>query len=389
MWGVNDVSVLETEMSIEGRVRADERQSSHLWLKRASLALPLIAAGCGSGAEADGAAAAQDADTGYERIINVEVTTVAPETFVEYIRLTGTVLANRDVTVSAEEGGVIREILVEKGNRVQAGDPLFRIDDEILRAQVDQARAMANMASETWDRRKRLYEEDQVGSELMYLEARYAAEAAAANLRLLEERLERTTIRAPIAGILDSRQVEIGTMVGVGTPVGRIIDHAVVKINGGVPERYAPDVRRGARATVTFDVLEDQTFEGAIGYVGSAVNPRNRTFPIELRLTNPGGVIKPEMVANIAVVRRTIESAIVVPQEAVIRVEDGYVAFVVREQGGRTEAAVRAVTLGPAQRNLAVITSGLEEGDLMIVVGQQEVADGDRVNIVDGAGEGA
>ena len=389
MWGANDVSVLETEMSIEDGVRTDEWQSSHLWLRRASIALALIAAGCGSGAEADGAAAAQDADTGYERIINVEVTPVAPETFVEYIRLTGTVLANRDVTVSAEEGGVIREILVEKGNRVQAGDPLFRIDDEILRAQVDQIRAVANMASETWDRRKRLYEEDQVGSELMYLEAKYAAEQAMASLRVLEERLERTTIRAPFAGILDSRQVEIGTMVGVGTPVGRIIDHAVVKINGGVPERYAPDVRRGARASVIFDVLEDRTFEGAVTYVGSAVNPRNRTFPIELRLPNPGGVIKPEMVANIAVVRRTIESAIVVPQEAVIRVEDGYVAFVVREVGGRAEAAVRAVTLGPAQRNLVVITSGLEDGDLLIVLGQQEVADGDRVNVVDGAGEGA
>lgn len=385
----NDANVLESEMSIEDRARTDERQSSHLWLAEASMVLALAVAGCGGGAEADGAVTAQDADTGYERIINVEVTPVAPEIFTEYIRLTGTVLANRDVTVSAEEGGVIREIMVEKGNRVQAGDPLFRIDDEILRAQVDQARASASMASETWDRRKRLYEEDQVGSELMYLEARYAAEQAMANLRVLEERLERTTIRAPIAGILDSRQVEVGTMVGVGTPVGRIIDHAVVKINGGVPERYAPDVRRGARATVTFDVLEDQAFEGAITYVGSAVNPRNRTFPIELRLTNPGGMIKPEMVANISVVRRTIGSAIVVPQEAVIRVEDGFVVFVARQGGERAEAAVRPVTLGPAQRNQAVITSGLEEGDLLIVIGQQEVADGDRINVVDGAGEGA
>lgn len=385
----NNANILESEMSRGDRAGTKERQSSHRWLKGASIGLVLAAAGCGSGAEADGAAAAQDTETGYERIINVEVTPVAPEIFTEYIRLTGTVLANRDVTVSAEEGGVIREILVEKGNRVQTGDPLFRIDDEILRAQVDQARAIASMASETWDRRKRLYEEDQVGSELMYLEARYAAVQAMANLRVMEERLKRTTIRAPIAGILDSRQVEVGTMVGVGTPVGRIIDHAVVKINGGVPERYAPDVRRGARATVTFDVLEDQVFEGAITYVGSAVNPRNRTFPIELRLTNPGGMMKPEMVANISVVRRTIESAIVVPQEAVIRVEDGYVAFVARESGGRAQAAVRSVTLGPAQRNLAVITSGLEEGDLLIVVGQQEVADGDLIRVVEGAGEGA
>ncbi len=64
------------------------------------------------------------------------------------------------------------------------------------------------------------------------------------------------------------------------------------------------------------------------------MNPRNRTFPVELRLPNPGGIIKPEMVANIEMVRRTLDEAIVVPQEALVRVEDGYVVFVVENEGG-------------------------------------------------------
>jgi RND family efflux transporter MFP subunit len=240
------------------------------------------------------------------------------------------------------------------------------------------------MARETWERRKRLYEEDRVGSELMYLEAKYAAEGAAASLKLLEVRLERTVIRAPISGVLDSREIEIGSMVGAGTPVARIVDNNPVKITAGVPERYAADVRAGAKAVVTFDVLQDQEFPGTISYVGAAVNPGNRTFPLELVLRNPGGFIKPEMVANVAVTRKTHENVIVIPQEAVVRTEEGFIVFVVVETGGAFLIESRGVELGAAQENRIMVDSGLQPGDELVVVGQQSVAAQDRVNVVAG-----
>ncbi len=335
--------------------------------------------GCG-GAEVEGS----QEENGFTRVINVEVTTVETSAFSEVIRLTGTVRANQDVMVSAEESGVIREIMAEKGNPVREGQGMFRLDSDLLQAQVDQARAMANMARETWERRKRLYEEDQVGSELVYLESKYASEQTSANLRFLEERLERTVIRAPISGILDSREIEVGSMVAAGTPVARIVDNDPVRITAGVPERYAVDVRTGADAVVTFDVISDEDFLGTISYVGAAVNPRNRTFPVELILPNPGGFIKPEMVANMAVVRRSHENAIVIPQEATVRTEDGFVVFVVEDVNGIPLAQVRIVELGAAQVNRVQILSGLEPGDRLIVVGQQMVASGDRVNVVAG-----
>jgi RND family efflux transporter MFP subunit len=335
--------------------------------------------GCG-GSEAEGA----QEDAGFVRVINVETATVEPVTFTEIIRLTGTVQANRDVVISAEESGVIREIVVDKGSWVREGQAIFRLDSALLQAQVDQARAVSEMARETWERRKRLYEEDQVGSELMYLEAKYGAEGAAANLKLLEVRLERTVIRAPISGILNSRDIEIGSMVGAGTPVARIVDNNPVKITAGVPERYAADVRTGANAVVTFDVIKGEEFPGTISYVGAAVNPGNRTFPLELVLPNPGGFIKPEMVANVAVTRKVHENAIVIPQEAVVRTEEGFIVFVVVEQGGASVIESRSVELGAAQENRILVDSGLQTGDEFVVVGQQSVAAQDRVNVVAG-----
>ena len=161
-----------------------------------SLLAVLAISGCGT-AQADGVDR-MDSDE-FVRIINVEVARIETENFVEEIRLTATAVANQDVMVSAEESGVIREIFVDKGVQVESGAALAKIDDRVLAAQVEQARAVAELAGQTWERRKRLWEEDRIGSEIAYLEARFGAEQSMAALKGLEERLARTTIRAPAA----------------------------------------------------------------------------------------------------------------------------------------------------------------------------------------------
>ena len=336
---------------------------------------------CGGDAEAGAAADAGVLVEGASRVINVEIETVETRDFVERINLTGTVVADQDVILSAQESGVVRRIVVDQGRAVTAGQALVEIDDALLRSQVAEATAQASLASETWTRRKRLYEQDQVGSELAYLEARYGAEQAAARLSTLETRLGHTVVRAPIDGVLETRMVEVGAMVNSGTSVARIVSLDPVKVVAGVPERYARDVSVGSLATTVFSVLDIST-QGEVSYVGSTVNPRNRTFLIEIEMRNPGRVIKPEMVANVGVVLRTIPDAIVIRQEALVRVEDGYVAFVVEGNGEAAVVVSRDVELGSSQQNEVVIESGLSFGERLIVVGQQQVTAGDRVNVV-------
>jgi RND family efflux transporter MFP subunit len=349
------------------------------------IALPLLlaVAACSAPAEADNAGQDAAAAEPLVRVINVVVEEAVESSFAEEIALAGTVQAARDVVVSAEEGGVVRELLLERGAAVTEGQPIARIDDAILRPQVERARAEAALAQEQWQRRKRLFEEDRVGSELAYLQDRLTAEQAAAQLAVLEERLARTIVRAPFAGVLEERLVEVGAMVGPGTPVARVIAVNPVKITAGVPERYATDVRPGAAVRVTFEALEGRSFEGRIGYVGTAVNPRNRTFPVEFSVSNLGGLIKPEMVANVSLTRRVVEKALVVPQNAVVRVTDGNAVFVVKREGDTEVVEARLVTVGMSQDNQVTITSGLSAGDRVVVVGQQQVTDGDRVRIVE------
>jgi len=347
-------------------------------------ALLLATVSCGGSAEAgeDTEVANEQAAEAFSRVINVETSPIVTEDFEEVVRLTGTVAANRDVVISAEESGRITAVYLDRGRRVRTGASIARIAAVGLTAQVEQARAMSNLAEETWKRRQRLYEEDQVGSELAYLEAKYSAEQAAAAVVALEDRLAKTVIRAPFPGVLEDRMIEIGSMVSPGVPVARVIDLDPVKIRAGVPERYALDVRQGASASVTFDVLGEEVFRGIVTFVGSAVDPQSRTFPVEFEIPNAEEKIKPEMVANVRVVRGERAAAIVIPQDALVRVEDGYVAFVVEGTGDEATARVRRIERGPSQSNRVVVEAGLAVGDRLVVVGQHQVEDGDRVRVV-------
>jgi RND family efflux transporter MFP subunit len=358
----------------------DSMDMRRMW-KWGALATSVTLAACGA-AEADGAEEGEQA--AFARVINVEVSTLVPERFVEEIRLTSVAVANQDVQVAAEESGVIRTLFVDRGDAVREGDSIAKIDDAVLAAQVDQARAAAELAAQTWERRRRLWEEDRVGSEIAYLEARFAAEQSAASLAGLEARLARTLIRAPFAGVVDDRYVDVGSMVSPGDAVARLVDLNPIKVVAGVPERYAPDIRVGDEAVLDFEVIEGDAHTARIRYVSSTVDPQNRTFVIEVSMPNPGGAIKPQMVANMAVTRRAVTDALVVPQDALVRTEDGYVAYVAVERDGNPMAEARTVVLGPRQRNLVVIESGLEAGERLIVVGQRAVENGDHIRIVGG-----
>ena len=348
-----------------------------------------LLAGCGGDAQADDQEVESSEPLTYSRVINVQVRKVEPVTFTETIRLTGVVMANQDVGVSAEESGVIEKLFADKGSRLRKGQAIAKIADALLSAQVKQAEARASLAKEIWERRKRLFEDDSVGSEQEYLEAKFSAEEAQWNLEGLKERLARTVIRAPFSGVMDDRLVEVGSRVAPGSTVARIVNVDPLKIVAGVPERYGPDVHVGAAASVVFDVLPDSTFEGTVSFVSATVNSRARTFEIAFVLPNPGNGIKPAMVANIEVVRRVLEGSLVVPREALVRQEDGFVVFVVEGGGDDARATLREVSVGASQSNVAVVTEGLSGGERLIVVGQHQVANGDRVQVLQGPEEGA
>lgn len=338
----------------------------------------LAAAGCGTQAGVDAAAAAP---VELRRTINVEVQALQPRRFTDVIRLTGVAAADREVTVATEDGGTVVEILVDKGAPVERGQVLLRLQDDLLRAQRDEAQASLALATEMWQRRRQLYEVDRIGTEGEYLEAKYGAEQAAARLAYIAARLAHTVVRAPFAGWLDARLAEVGSVLAPGQAVARILDLEPMKVVAGVPERYAADVAVGALARVQLTALAD-TCGARVRFVGAAVHPGNRTFPVELALDATAARVKPEMVADVILVRQVLDGVLVVPRQAVVRTEGGFAVFVVVGDGDGAVARARPVTLGPSANDEVVVRTGLAPADRLVVVGQQQVADGDRVRVV-------
>lgn len=317
------------------------------------------------------------------RVVNAEVTPLELSTFVQYIRVVGEAEALRDVTVSAQESGLVAEFLAAKGERVVRGQPLTRINAELLQAQVEEAQALTEVAGERYERQRRLWEQ-QVGTEIAVLEAKSQATSSAARLKVLQTRLARTVVAAPITGIFDEQYAEVGELVAPGTRLLRVLATDRVKVAAGIPERYALAVAPGASALITFDVLEGREFSGVIEFVGTSVDSRSRTIPIEVVLDNAGYVIRPRMVANVQVERMRQEQVIVVPQDLVQRTEDGFQVFIAEQTGDTVTARARAVELGASYANQVVVTAGLTAGERLITAGDRQVDDGSVIRLVEG-----
>lgn len=338
------------------------------------LILPLAACGQGENGTTN---ATNGTDDHPGKVTNVEVMEIVPRTFEKYIRVSGTVKAGAEATVSAEEAGVIDSIERDRGQRVSRGQVVVRLRGDLLRASYREAEAAFKLAEATAKRQENLYAEGSI-SEQQYLNAKYNRDMAAARLDQLAARLAKVDIRSPITGLVDARFVERGEYVAPAQPLFSVVAVDTVKIEAGVPERYVPDLRTGSTASITFDVYPDTVFTGKIRFVGASIDPRNRTFPIEVELPNRDHLIKPEMLARLKILKHRWPRVTVVPRDAVIE-EDGEASVFVAIDG---IAQKRVVKTGPSEGNQMVLLSGVAPGELLVVVGQRDLTDGERVRIL-------
>lgn len=312
--------------------------------------------------------------------VNVRVTTLEPESFDDIIEVIGTVRAAEDIMVASEEGGKVVRWYVSKGSYVRKGQTLARMDADVLRAQLEAAEAQLKIAKLDAEKKAEVLESGAI-PEVTATTAAYSLEAAEAQVKLLKTRIGKKTVHAPVSGRIDEKIADLGEMVGPGGPVARILQTGVVEIEAGVPERYVGDLRVGTPVEMVFDGLDGRRMNGRITYIGTGMDRGDRTLPVEIAVSNPGGSLKPGMVAEIEILRDRLRNVVVVPRTALVRVEEGYQVYVARAEGGGHVAEARDVTLGATDRGVVVITDGLAPGERIIAVGQNKVSPGERIAI--------
>ena len=365
------------------------------------LFLPLLTAGAlGTAAcqATEGATAPPEKEAATALGIRVRVLTLEPTAFDDRLETTGSLEADDDVTLSARAAGTL-ESLASLGARVRKGAVVARIDSGIPVSGVRQAvaareaaLASLELAKENYDRQKPLFDKGVISAlEFQSIHSEFAQARAqlaqtSASVGAAKEQLENTRLVAPFKGVVDAHFVDEGEQVNLGAPVVRVLNAQTLIVKAGLPERYAADISVGAEVQVSFPAYGLAPRTGRVRFVATAIDPRSRTFDIEVSLGNQDGRLKPEMVARLMVTRARIEEALVAPQDAVLRDESGQHVFVVENSNGYTVARRKSVEIG-GRAGGRVVIKGVESGGRVVVLGQTKLTDGDFVDVAAEKGE--
>lgn len=311
--------------------------------------------------------------------VNVRIETIKSESLVDAIQVTGTVKAFEDANISPEEGGVVKEWAVKKGQAVNKGDVLIALKDELAKAGLDAAEAAYNVAQLNLEMQTKVFEEKGI-SELAYKNIAFTRDAAKAQCDIAKVRWDRTRIKSPIGGIVDNIIPNIGEFTPPGIPVARVVNISAVKIQAEVPELYSGSISLNTKADITFDALRGDTLRGPVSFVGSTVSSSNRTLLVEITVTNPFRKLKPEMIAKVKLLRESKNDAILVSDDIIQLVDRDRIIVYVENNG---KASERLLVLGGRQGKMVEVKNGLKVGDRLIVAGYQDLIDGTPVVITE------
>jgi membrane fusion protein (multidrug efflux system) len=290
------------------------------------------------------------------------------------VSATGSLVAVQGVTVSAELGGKIGEIAFESGGRVKAGDLLIRIDVSAEEAQLRSAEAAAKLARINLDRNRDLRANKTVSqADLDTAEANY--KQAIAQVDNVRATIAKKTLRAPFAGQLGIRQVNLGQIVDQGTPVVTLQTIDPIYVDFSLPQRQFSILTPGTEVQVTTDAAPGQLFKGEIIAVNPEIDEITRSVRARATLSNQGELLRPGMFANVQVMLSHAKEVLAIPATAVLYAPYGDTVFVIDEvedeASGTKQLLLRQqiIRLGDTRGDFVAVETGLKEGESVVTSG--------------------
>ena len=358
------------------------------WRTAGALALVLALPACGS----DGQAAEQPKAAEAAVTLGPEnVYVVVAEEIATGPALSGSLRAEREAIVNAEIGGVVQGVFAEKGQPVRAGQVLARIDAAAIRDQVLSAQSAVRSAEQQVTTAQRNVERNQTLAAAGAVADRdvetarntlAGAQAQLANARAqlssAQEQLGKTTVNAPISGIVSDRPVSAGSVVQMGGPLFVIVDPGSMRLEASVPAAELGQVRIGAPVRFTVTGYPGQTFTGTVQRINPAADPVTRQVPVIVSIPNAQGTLVSGLFAE-GRVQAQARQGIVVPAAAVD--ERGVQPVVVRLNGGKAERVTVTLGVRDAETDRVEITGGVNAGDTLLVGAALGTTPGTRVTV--------
>jgi membrane fusion protein, multidrug efflux system len=276
----------------------------------------------------------------------VEVMTITVMQLQETVGLVGTIAANESASLRSEIPGTITTIHFDEGSPLKKGQPLITLDTRELEAQLAETRASFQLAEQNLRRNEALFKDDAVSRLEVDLAIAEHARLLAA-IDLLEVKLAKSVITAPFDGIAGSRALSAGDYVTSASIITTIDDLSRLKVEMEVPERYLPNLTPGGTFTLRAATSpKDGDITGEVYFVSPRIDETTRSTLVKGYVNDPPPFLKPGMFANITLVLRTVEDALVVPETAILSTARGTVLVVPKEQDGSLVADFLPVQTG-------------------------------------------
>ncbi len=333
--------------------------------------------------------------------VRVEVEQARNAELVNEVPLTGSLSAARVAILSAEVSGLVSELNVDVGDKLDAGDTLLKLNDELAGIALQRARATATSARERLeDTERRLAEAQTLGasnniaaSEVRSRQSQVEVDRAAlavaqAEVRLREAELRRHHVTVPFSGTLSRKLVEIGEWVNPGTGLLEIISSQALRADFQVPQRFYPMIESDSSLTLRFDAYPGENYTGHVVQKVPQSSDRARTFLLRVALNEEDR--PPMLIAGMSVAATlrlaSGEKGVAVTRDALLRYPDGRVTVWIVERGENENQATvteQQVESGLSFAGKVEIVSGLGAGEEVVVRGNEALRQNQRVHIID------
>ncbi|HWI89829.1 MAG TPA: efflux RND transporter periplasmic adaptor subunit [Flavisolibacter sp.] len=312
----------------------------------------------------------------------VAITPIDTSAFEHYIEIQGTVEATNISYVAPPNGvgGVVKSLYVRQGQNVSKGQVLARLDDQLIRQQIEPIRVQLNAAQDTYKRMKNLYDQG-IGTYQNVLNAKTQVETLQGNINTLQKQAALMTVTAPQSGVADLVNVRVGeTFVGATAagPQIRIVNTGDLKIKANIPENYQTKVAVGSALEVILPDQNNRVVNATVTVVSKIIDPVTRTFYIEAKVPASSN-LKPNQVAKVHIKDYGNQNAITIPMSTLQNDETGKYVMLAVKEGDKLIARKRTVTVGELYNDKLEVKSGLQAGDQLITEGFQSLYDGQLI----------
>ena len=315
--------------------------------------------------------------------VGIQVEQLAYTEFNHYIEVGGVVEAVNEAFISPEISGQISKIHVKEGQRVSQGQVLAEISSDIARSQISEVENSLEYARVVFEKQKRLWDQG-IGSEIQYLNAKNNVQSLEKRMDILRAQLDMARIISPVNGIVDEIFQKEGELALPGVQLMQVVNLANVFINADVSEAYLTSIVAGDTVHVVFPALPQLELDVPIHRKGNVINPNNRTFTVQLKMSNPDNILKPNILARIYINDFSSDSTLTVPSSLIKQDLTGSYVYVAEEQEGKLLARKAYIQTGLSFDNRTMVTQGIDPGQQIIVTGYNLVSDGTAVEILPG-----